>query len=843
MFIKQNLKIKKDVELTNALNVQLGRINESMVPLKKKWAESYMNYNKVTLASYDWRYKEYETTGQIKSDNDNPQKEFWTKEQKYGKYIVSTVAKEKCDQYIQEYCSRDTISNSRFNQQDNAEFVSKKMNNIFGSTQFNEAKNKAISDSVIKGTGFMRNRVYVPRNTIDAESILDRPTRDEKPGRTKHFIEHVDIEDVYIDPCSTNINEMFISTPYTDLDVIRMLPELEKYIPNLYQQDALNRIDNSKRADWIMTQDLPFYKIGERMVEIYNMYESQKFTGYGAKNMQNIMERWYSPQFLNGLNYYFKNTNKYTNRYRINEYYKLVGKPRYIMYIGQYILLDLDYIPEYTVDDILCRFYSNKLTNDTVFGKSLIELIDTEFAHLNYLETKIKRITQEASSTLLIVNNKFLSAEHKNKPIKLDETTIIGIDSSSLSPNESAAGIGNPIQPINMVNPNLQILMSERAYRMNNINMIIPATYNLTIQQSKEQIMQEYHSRDPDINYFLIQNSINISKFSNTVARCVIQSLIHQSDDFVQDENTESNPKLLIVRQTLNEIAEVKDQLNEIYSKAYLDQIEQLKEKIKQSEEFQAKAGELSNQIGGLAQSKFSEAEPEMTKSMPFDARESKAKEFEQKTNEDIFNEIENLLNQFLQEAIAKSGLKPIQDNNIYIAVDEMLEEIEDKQLMFEFKFDKSKAEIRKNIIDILSIPKIFPTAQLAIKPNVLLSQYLSTFDMDIDNAIDQEAPSGTEAQLALSKKQTVYLDPKNSPVAFIESFARDNNIPIETLTDVNHPAYAALSKILGLEQQYRSNLGEVAVATDQLQAKQQADNLPPVPEGLPPEPSTVPNE
>jgi hypothetical protein len=824
MFLKQNLTIKKDSELTNALNIQLSRINESMVPSKKKWAEAVMNYNVISLASYDCRFKQHEVVGQTQADNKPQDREFFTKEQRYGKYIVSTVVKEKCDQYIKEYSTRGTTSSSRFNQQVNSQFVAKKMNELFGSTLFSEAKTKAISDAVIKGTGLIRNRVYVDKD--------DKPT---------HFLEYVDIEDVYIDPCTSHVNEMFISSPYTDLDIIRLLPELESYLPNLYQNDPLVRIEANSKKEPISVQDMPFYKLGERMVDIYDMYESDRLTGLitGGKVFGNILDRWYSPQFLNGINHYYGKFNRYQGKYRINEYYKLVGKPRYIMYIGQYILLDLDYIPEGTLQDILCFFYSNKLPNDTVFGKSLVELVDTEFEYLNFLETKIKRILQGATSTLLMVNNKFLAPEQRNKPIKLDEITTVNIDTSTLSPAESGSGIGAPISPVNIVNPNLPLLMNERQNRLNNINIIIPSTEQLNLQQTKEQANQEYHSRDSDVNYFLLENSVNLSKFSNTVAMCVVNSLIFQSDDLIEDEEGEDNPKLLIVRQTKEETEETKAGLAELYNQRYLAQVEELKKKIQDSPEFQQKAGELSTNLGQLAQQKYSEAEPDMQKSLPFDTQQIQAKNFEQKTNEDIYSEIDNLLNQFLQEAIAKSGLKPIADNNIYIIVDEMIADIKKNRLKFEFTFDKSKAEIRKNIIEVLSVPNIFPTAQLAIKPAALLSAYLSTYDMDPDDSIDQEAPFGTEAQLALSKKQTVYLDPKNSPVAFFESFAKDNNIPIETLTDTNHPAYSALAKVLGIEQQFRTNLGNVAIAQDQLQNQKPAPAPAPSPAGELPRPMT----
>jgi uncharacterized membrane-anchored protein YjiN (DUF445 family) len=813
MYINKDLKIKKDDQLTAALNIQLSRINESMMPLKKKWAESYMNYNLVTVASYDWRFKQYEKVGQKKADNKDSKDEFYTKEQKYGKYIVSTLARQKCDQYIQEYTSRDTTVSSKYTQQATSEYLSKKMTQLFSSSAFNGAKAKAISDAVVKGTGVVRNRV-----------------RMSKKNKAIHSIEYVDIEDVYIDPCTSHVNEMFISTPYTDLDIIRMLPDLEKYLPNLYQNDpTLVRIDSQKsKKELLQQQDLHLYRIGERMIDIHEIYDSNRVMGaaIGKPCLVNISDRWYTPSFLNDINTYYGNYNKYNGKYRINEYYKLVGKPRYIMYVGQYILLDLDYIPEGTMEDILCFFYASKLPKDTVFGKSLIELIKTDFDYLNFVETKIKIGIQEATATILMLNDKFLSNEHKGKPIELEEITTVHIDTSTLSPNESGGGIGMPIQLLNIVNPNLPVLMNERQSRLNTINLILPSTSQLNAQFDKEQSALAYHSRDSDINHFLLANATSLSQFSHTVAICIINNLLSQGDNIVQDQK-EGNPKLLIVRQTQNEIESAKQMIAELYSQRYMEQVEQLKTKIQESQEFQQKAGELSTNLGQLAQQKYSEAEPEMQKSIPFGAQQEQARNFEQKVNEDTYTEIENLLNQFLQEAITKSGLKPMNDNNIYMAVDEMLDEIEEKQLLFEFKFDKSKEEIRKNIIDILSIPKIFPTAQLAIKANVLLSAYLATYGMDADDSIDQEAPFGAEAQIALSKKQTVYLDPTNSPVAFFESFAKDNNIPIETLTDIEHPAYAALAKRLSLEQKYRVNLDKLATAKDALELKAKESQVP----------------
>lgn len=829
MILTSNTEILNPVynkEQTSALDKHLRAINNLMLSTRIKQARGKMHYNYVTKEAIKHRYAMNaipEGRKGIKGENEF--REYYTKEQKFGTYKVNPIGKIKANQFIQEYRQREfSCQVTSIDNQDLAFIPNYLLNQVYDTANFGEANNTAITDAVIKGTGVLRNRLYDTSVKTSINTFTGKKIKKTDAEVTKYKglkVEYVDIDNVFIDPHTNNPQECFISTPMTDLEVISLLPQLKSLLNISYMGQPC---DPKKDTDYIGKSTIPYYKMGEKMVEIYQFPELYAVMNNGVMAFPNqtFDSSGLSTQFLktdvsNFSNWYndilYNNSNILTQHkynqsyYRLNEYYNWASNT-YIMYIGDYILYQGEMF-EPIIDNPLQPLYFTHDMSMGFFGESLFDIIDTKLVNINEIENHAMKSMIESSANILLVNKD--SLEHPNVPIEVETTTFVPVKNTT---RDAESARLPAIQQVPIANPTLTLLTQFEDREIGYVERVYPQTQSLNAQVSKDEIEYTLHARDMNVNYLLNLNAQALSKFAYKTFGCIIKELEYLRNlDLVID--TKVSKKVgIVVRQSQKDLDKAKVEVQKMLQDSYQKKYDMVKQSVGQSEEFQSQADYIRQTDLQSAQSSIKQLN-EQTQQQP-DA--DRLNQLNNMIQQQIQSQQQALLDKMVKDKLAQAGVQEPEDNNWYLSLDSLTNMLGMMQ-SFKFDFAKTKLELQKNFTNFVQLANSLPLSGMTFDYEALLRDMAISYGLNPD-VIMKEVMSAPAMQSLLSTKMSIYADPKNYPnIAGL--FAKVYQLDEKALTDTNSSYTKYVQSIMQTEADIQAK-----TATSGIAAQAQANIL-----------------
>jgi hypothetical protein len=627
----------------NILEAQMNQINLRMISLKRRWAQSVMHYNLTSKQAFTHRFVALPIKDGRQTD-DGLEFETMTAEERVGTYVCSPIVKSKVDNYLMDFQSRQFNCDVSSIARDNDTFLVKYLQDqTFDTPQFKNAKDAAFKDALLKGTGYIRPRLY---DIVKKQQRLD-VSKNKVGKRIYKFkeeeisvnqglsIEYVDAENVYVDPLTKNPQEMFISTPMMDLELIGLFPILRDYI-RLDNSFNLTQVEKDIRENYAMTiedpasykggafgfrlQDsLPYitprwmnnYQMGERFTDWYNrpemmmdftsgfaqpgspstpgnasMGDTEKtgwnFLSQGFENFNFLWDSLFFGETYNaiGLEYALR-----TKMYRLNEYYNW-AEDRYVLFVDKYVLYDGPMLEPYKACPVV-PIYFDWTQSDGFFGKSVNDHLHFIQVEANEKETLFKQSLEMASVTFLEVNrDRLLDPE---TPIRADILTTIYTKGTQdgEQPTQPA------IQQIPVQNQSVQTSMEAAQKWTDTAEKLFPSLDQINLQISKDEREENIGSRFLRSDFFLKINAEQLTKFAYKIFALKLFELKYFNEGQLAIQIAPSKVRALIIRDNEEEIAQAKKQIMYLLQQNYQMQIDQVKQQIQQDPKMQQQIQQL----------------------------------------------------------------------------------------------------------------------------------------------------------------------------------------------------------------------------------------------------------
>jgi hypothetical protein len=809
---------KLDAELTDQLNRQLHDLNWRMAPIKREWAKSVMAYNLTSKEAFIHRFVALPQKDGRNSPDGNEQ-DFATGEQLTGKYVCSTLVKEKVDNYLLEYQSREYSCNVQsVAREEDKYLVQFLQNQSFNTPQFRLANQSAFKDALLKKVGWLRPRIYdlskeqkqMSFGMKNGEKTIKIKNKkvDYKKGLE---IEYVDAENVYIDPYSINPQECFISTPYTDMELLAMFPFLKKELSlniisnsNLVLdeiRDTTKETDNSLQPQWIDN-----YKVGENFSSWYFDPEMMlNFTKYSSA-ANNVSPKIDSSKSDGGWDFKTKDMNKfhqiwnsaflgtdynksgtayfnYYRKFRLNEFYNW-SQDRYVVWIDKYVLYDGPMFEPYK-ECPLVPIYFDKDSSNGIYGKSVFDHLHTIQYEASDNETLLKQSSKMASVTFLEMNTDRL--EDPNTPIQANLLTIVKTKNTQ---DGESANIP-AIQQIGIANQGVEMTGNILNKWNNTAEKLFPSSNQVNLQLSKEEREQVIGSRVMRPNSFLKGNAEQLSLFAYNVFTAKLFELKYFNVETIAIPIDATKTRALVIKNTEEEIVKAKKYINDRLSEEYQARIEQASAYLMEDQNFQTQIQEFRNNKAQEYQQKMSN--PEFLKRLGQSPDQAKLAQF-------INQQLEMETQKFVQGK-AQELVQPIKDENMYICLDD-LDNLIQSQKQFVFSFKESKEEVQRNLTSFLATISQLPLAGYALDYAKFIRE------IAINNGFNPEVilqEVGRPAELAAmaSTRMQIYADMQKNPAmaeAFLgKMYGIDKN---QLAFDPQSPVYANLKAIQDLTTQ-----------------------------------------
>lgn len=729
---------KEDSKLTTKLNNQLDSINNKMHELKKEWANSYMLANEVSKQAFIHRFVKVPNQ-QVRESGDGKQdlNSYSTAEELGVPYKVTPKVGQKIDNIFREYVTREFDCEVKSIPNDDWKIITKYlMDESFKSNQFKTALRFGIKDALIKGTGFIRPRLYdltsdvlspviskVGKKRIDFKKV-------KKTIKQGLEIEYIDCENVYIDPACKNPKELFISNTYSDLELINLYPQVKDYI------NFTNKvIDNTNRDKYIQPHYISNYKMGERLVEWYK-YPEMKLNfnqnGYGgdlniadslyADDMGAFNSNWNHGIFGNTLdnnfNQYYQSSTTYNNTYRVNEYYNWADleNPRYVLYVDNIVLYDGPILEPFQDCPIVPLYYERP--KESMFGRGIPAVLYNSLINLNEVSTDIAEMTKMAKANMIEVNEDRLVDGNVPIDIEPNGLTIVRTRSGT---QDGAIANTPAIIPIQLPISGLEItLQLEQKYKTD-IEDSIPNSEPIAINMSKEEREQSIRSRTLIVNEVLNINKIQLNLLAYRVFAMKMFELQYFGEPL--GIKTDVSNRLLIVKDTGKQLAETKIEIGKRLVEQYNLQLELVTKQLMQDETFlkqfeQVKA-QLQDKYTQLADSTQQDLQDtDMSSEMVTESVVETAKANYNKELADYVN------------SVASQQVPPPADTSIYLAMEE-IDDLISAQKEFKFSFSKSREEQQIAMNQFLSFVGQLPLSGQALSYDTIVAEALVAFDMN----------------------------------------------------------------------------------------------------------------
>lgn len=766
--------LTEDSQLTNKLDLQLANINLKMSQLKKEWANNYMLANETSKQAFIHRFVKRSTqSGRVSGDGQIDNQDCLTAEEAGIKYKNTYLVRKVVNTLFREYTTREFNCQVKSIPNDDWKLVVKFLiDQSFNSLQFANSHRYAILDAVVKGTGYLRPRLYdltveakVPKINKTGKKKIDFKTV-KKTIKQGLEIEYVDCENVYMDPFAKDPKECFIVSHYTDLELCALFPQTKSKI------NFDNEVMEDNKDIFLRPEYIGNYRIGERLVELYN-YPDQKISSvdeYGNTS-ESSMQSYFDVNSISDFNNNWDTDimggagfdNFYScqdQKYLVKEYYNWadLSNPRYVLYINNYVLYDGPILePFFGCPVVPLYFQRNK---ESIFGQGVPTLLNNVAVDLNEASTDLAELIKIAKSTILEVNTDRL--EDSNSPIDVEPNGLTYIKTKSLSQDGSVsnAPVVLPVQ-IPIVGLELTV-QQEQKYRAD-IESIMPNSEPLSANMSKEEREQSLRSRMLTVNEVLNINKAQLSLLAYMVFNVKMFELQYFGEPM--GIKTDVSTRVLVVKDTGEDLLNTKKQITESLANQYEMQVQMKIQQLSQDPEFikqleQVKA-ELKDKYSSLADNAAAQTDSSTDKTAIVEtSKEEYVKE----------------LQAFVQET-AKKDIPQPEDNSIYLAMED-IDDIISVQKEFEFSFAKSREEQQYAINQLLSFVGALPLSGQAINYDSIIAEALIAYGMNpLIKLVD--VPPTNQMMAKTQTRHTTFIDFANMPTALDKIMAQNYGIAL----------------------------------------------------------------
>jgi len=860
---------QKALNTINHLNRRRSQLIQARSHISKKMAKGYLDYVGISKEAWEWRFQAVytedgeqnqidELTGDIIETPTKKCRFISAEELNKRKYIPLEIVRDKLDDYTRDVTSREfeleTLSVPYHNQR---YIISHLVKEPYKTPEFRDALKQVVFDASVKGTGFLRPIIY------DIEKEVSQPVVKQVKGRnvisfesktqkTKLGlkIEAVDPETVFIDPSSSEPKECFIITPYEVEELVERFPMLEDYIPELERLSS----DNPKNKKGQLKKECLYnYHIAELIEEVYELgdlsflyYLNNSYFPDGRFGSPTEVSSNFNEFTSNGSNLLFgegKAGSFYDNAlnfslpedrrrksYFVTEYYN-INYNTYCVYIGDILLLESQIIEPFN-DLPLVPIYVNKKKRG-YYGTPLTEYFSNfqdEYNEDNHAQRLATTIT---GKPMLLVNDSAISSlYHPDKQIVIEKSSPLTTIHVTEMGVDNGINMGSPITPINTTTGTAEnILASRKAEIINNMERQFPSIKTLSAASSPEAQKDIMWSRDLLTNNIISEVSVSLEKLAYKVFPSRLLELKLLSKDLnLAIPAFEGSPNVDTIRvESTNEaLQKAQDRKIKELTELYKQQIEQVKEQIKQDPNMggqiiQQALTQITNEVVGqfLQQSGAQLPEdPEQLQALV--QQTTQDPQIKGVIDEQMASVGDKIIDAQLTE-IATKQVQPPEDRDIYYSF-EMLDVLSTLQKAFKFSFKRSQKEIQAAMNNFIQTIKPF---EQFTPYNIELTEFLK---MAIENAgynpnqmLVDKPPSPIDISRAEQTRRTEIVSYDKIPAVF----ARFLNDQAGQEVFTEDSLIASMQKMLEMETQIKAQeievRGQVKAKTDMIKESNKA--------------------
>ena len=829
MLITSDSKVfnpKKNTKLTDKLNEIHCWFNDKMTDHKARWATSVMHYNLCSKEAYKRRFL-VKTLEDGRQDSFGEDRDTYTEESRRGPYIVKPAVKKVVDNYYTEFLAREfdcevkAIGSEKYRH-----LVKYLQDTSFDEAHFRTALSDAFKDALLKGVGFVRPRIY-DIEIDDSENNKKLPKRLGKLKNISHTkkgfqLEYVNVENVYFDPHIKQNEELIISTPMSELELVKILPQMEDKLITLYNTNDDNgkgfwNDDKSKGKNGDSSQSfwIENYLVGETLSKWYLEYETVldfsqrskpdgKIEDYDRINnglsngiYSNFDSFWRSAFLGEDYNCWGRKYFEQEQKYRLNEYYNK-AQNKYIVWIGGYVLYDGPML-EHDLETPIYPIYFDHCESDGLIGKSVNDHINSLQIDLSEQATCNKELLDMSTTNFLAVDT--TKIKDSDNPIKADKLTVVEIQNTT---QDGQVDPSPAIQPIPIQFPSLEINFQNEQKLLAEIEAIFPNTEPIYTQQPVQDREQTIRARTLWVDRFLKTNALNLSKYAYNVLNAKLMSLFYlQEDDTMLRTNADTAINI-IIREDEKELIEAKKLVQELLKQEREVLVQQTMAELASNPKFMA---QIEQQMQAYAQQMQQEAELiAQDESIPEEAKATaQSPEFQSQA-------IQQKQLEAITEA-AEAQVPQKEDENMYVN----LSDIQDIFMIkkdFQFNFLKTKEEQKRQIQEFLQLINNLPLAGQAIDYTNFLKETVVAYGFSPD-VIFKDAGDPNQLQANSTTRFTHYIDHQKYPTVSQAIMGKAYGINVEDNVESvkSNSFFANLIATTDLEAQK-----EIKVTTARLQ-------------------------
>jgi len=737
----------KAKEYIQRLNNRRGQLVYARKYISSKMAKGYLDYQCINKNIFNWRFETvYNDLGEVEVESEDgeflkkmtQQCSFKSAEQYYNQaYFRNKLVQNKIDDYHRELISRDySLEVKSIPYQDSRYVITNLIKQKFETPEFKDNLSKAVFDSMVKGTGFLRPIIY---DNESEKKILNINKKGEIEWETVKTstnsgltLERLDPETVFVDPGSSNPKELFICTPYEVEELLWKYPSLSKYIPVL---DRLNLNNAVNTPDNVINRERLYnYHVGELLYQTYELasvknlglfdsyYDTYgnyitpgigKETGTVSRTGNILFDRNKGGENWNDYLSHTLPTERIRSSYIVNEYYN-VEQDLYVVYIGNIILWKSAILEPFKDLPIIPIYTDNK--HDGYYGTPLTEKISEfqdEYNYHNHLETLATKVT--GKPFILVDDSRLNTKYHTDGVIELSESSPINFVHMDRLP-ESGMSAGSPMVPIPLTNGGSESITQNRKNTITaSLENQFPSLKQLVAGSSPEMQRDMIWSRDLQSNEIMRNLEISLSKLAYItfiVKTVELQKFRNKFGETIPSFETGGGNRDLVI--SFDEKEEQKNKQDKIaeLTRLYENQIKQAVESMKQAQD--PNAVQIMNEVRDSIQKEVVTAYlQKMGNSFNMMPDEEKNNMVQGAVNDPaVKSTIDALMQeQGMEEVDAKlsqlvsSQITPPVDMSIYINFGLIKNWIELRK-EFVFSFKKSLKEQQQAIMDMLNTVK-----------------------------------------------------------------------------------------------------------------------------------------
>jgi len=869
---------------TNLLNQQLNAFNLKMTPIKRAWAQAVMHYNQTSKQAYINRFVAYpEKDGRRTATGVEYTNR--TNEDRYGPYTVIPIEKNKVDSYLREYQTRDYACNTKSIARDEDKFLVQYLQDqVFNTPEFRNANVSAFKDALLKKVGFLRPRLYDLSETQSQVTF----SKDKKGNRKINYgtqvksgkkgltIEYVDVENVYVDPYAKDNQEVFISTPMTDIELIKLYPMMANYLRFDSSANSLIQFEKDMTDKYVADEN-SFSRVAksqEALKNIHNLVKEElKNPDIGISNIKDIAENpdgtvceYIKPQWLSNYRTGERFSEWYWRPEQIMDFTRNTSKP-----IPPGASTNLN--PQGEGFSFLGESEQsfNMIWDNMYFGAAYNDA-GTEYSYRSRTYRVNEYYNLPENRYVLYIDNYVLFdglmfervKEFPLQPIYFDKTDGDGLFGRSINDslyatqieaNERATKgrIAVDISSTNFLQVNTDLLENPNEPIQADILTFIRTKNTITGEQATQPAIQQIGFQNQSLQLsldmekkwegvaeqmFPTTDQIN-SQLSKEEREGMIRSRAMIPNYFLKLNaeqlsifaykvfaaklleleyfNSTEMPITLAPSKVRALIIRPNEEDIKMAKKQIMDQLTQVNQAMIQKEVIMLQQDpDFKNQLAQFTQerSKFYAQTIQSEKGQDIAKnQENGAEALQQEANKNLQQDMDGFTSQKAQEKV-----KPMIDENMYLSI-EQLGNYLSQQKLFTFSFKETKEETQRNLSNLLGTLGQLPLSGYTIDYNQFMKEILVAHGFNPDIRMKEVAEPSQLAAMQ-STKYTVYLDGQKNPMMADALLETKFGLTAEQLQfNPNSPTLQGLQAVKDIETNSETQL-QNAKASAQSQSK-----------------------